>query len=80
MSKTDHQYYEDKQRRATYKWREKNQKHIRYYRALAAAKSFIYPKEGTKIMEACRWAKDDYQKDLKELQTMIKHQLKKLSK
>lgn len=80
MSKTDHRYYEDKQRRATYKWRDKNQKHIRYYRALSAAKSFIRPKAGTKIAEACRWARGDYQKDLKILQEMIEHQLKKLSK
>lgn len=76
----DQRHFDDPQRRATYKWREQNPKHIRYYRALTAAKSFIRPKEGTKMADACRWAKGDYRKDLKELQVMIKHQLKKLSK
>lgn len=72
--------YDDSQRRATYKWFNNNPEYVRYHRALTAAKSFIHPKEGTKMADACRWAKGDYRKDLKELQAMIKHQLKKLSK
>lgn len=72
--------YDDAQRRATYKWFDNNPEYVRYHRALTAAKSFIHPKAGSKMTDACRWAKDDYQKDLKELQAMIKHQLKKLSK
>lgn len=72
--------YDDPQRRATNKWRKQNPEYIRYHRALTMARSFIHPQAGTKMMDACRWAKGDYQKDLKELQGMIKHQLKKLSK